>query len=76
MRELARQLVKKGAIKVPKEGEEGALDFGIDDEEGLAEEMEGEKADINATEVNAEDGELDGDDERRAVTNAVLVGPL
>jgi hypothetical protein len=71
MRELARQLVKKGAIKLPKEGEEGALDFGQDDE------MPGEAEDGDAVPIHLNGGgaksEEELDEERLAVENAVLV---
>lgn len=61
MRELARQLVKKGAIKLPKEGEEGALDFGVEE--------------VNLASMNGAHAEEveQNDKERLAVENAVLV---
>lgn len=71
MRELARQLVKKGAIKLPKEGEEGALDFGPEDE--LVKEGE-EDEEAVPVDVKGDSTEEDVDEERVAVENAVLVG--
>ena len=72
MRELARQLVRKGAIKMPKEGEEGALDLGLDGGGG-----EDEDEDV-ALEPPIDGGEEDDEDdeERQAVTNAVLVSGM
>jgi origin recognition complex subunit 4 len=71
MRELARQLVKKGAIKMPKEGEEGALDFRLDGDDEARVEEEDPPLDTVADVRGEEDG--DEDEERKAVTNAVLV---
>lgn len=65
MRELARQLVRKGAIKVPKEGEEGALDLGLEGEE--------EEEGIPGLEETIEEDGNENDEEKLAVTNAVLV---
>ncbi|UZJ53310.1 hypothetical protein CBS101457_002630 [Exobasidium rhododendri] len=74
MRELARQLVRKGAIKMPKEGEEGALDFRLDgdDDEMANIEEEEDEVDPPSNEAAETLGEEEEDEERRAVTNAVL----
>jgi hypothetical protein len=76
MRELARQLVKNGAIMMPKEGEEGALDFGLDEEEHEDMDADGEgvvQQPLTSTHVTTEGGEEADDEERKAVANAVLV---
>lgn len=73
MRELARQLVKKGAIKLPKEGEEGALDFGLEEEE----ETNVEDDVLPSTNgLDAKEGQENNDEERQAVENAVLVSRI
>jgi len=76
MRELARQLVKKGAIKMPKEGEEGALDFGldVDDDDEIRENYEDDGQIPSALDGDGGEGtEKEEDEEKKAVTNAVLV---
>lgn len=71
MRELARQLVKKGAIKLPKEGERNAINFGLD-EEDVSLDHEIEEVQELTIDANATDELREEDAERQAVTSAIL----
>ncbi|PWN34772.1 uncharacterized protein FA14DRAFT_160230 [Meira miltonrushii] len=74
LRELARQLIQAGAIRLPKEGEDGGLDLDLEGDDGLEEEEEELEENFGA--VGPVDGangtEATEDEEAAALQNAIL----
>lgn len=70
LRELARQLIQAGAIKLPKEGEEGGLTLDLEGDDGPEEEEELEENFGAVEPANGVDNTED--DEAAALQNAIL----